>query len=304
MKPVRRLLHLCLWLALALAGFAPRQAAAQLSVTLTLNKTQYVAFEPILATVTIANRAGKDIVLGETDGRPWLTFNVGVNGGEALGVYAGEPRPEPRVLPAGRMWQETVSLGRHWPLGGSGTYYAKASVYFNELRQFHGSNTRTFTVMDGVKAWEDQVGVPRPSGKTDYRRYTILTFHEEDRMSLYVRVRDERSQRVIATYSVGRLVPFRDVQPTVDGDGRLHVLFLTGPKLYRHVTVDPDGEKLGDELYENEAGSVPQLRIANTGRVRVAGGRAYDATRAHEIPREVIRSLSERPPGMPDESVE
>jgi hypothetical protein len=284
-----------------LLGTAP-MAFAQLQVTLELNRKSYVAFEPIHATITIANRAGKDIVLGDPSGRSWLSFNVDRIGGDSVLPYQGSPRLRPHVLGRGESIRETISLGRYYPLGGLGNYSVRANVYYSEFGQHITSNTRAFAVTDGSTLWKDQIGINKPGQPTSYREMSLLSFQEDDRMTLYVRIRDERSGRVLATYAIGRLVLQQEPQATLDDSSNLHAFFLTGPKMYRHIVIDPDGKMLSEEIYEAKAASTPELKIAQSGAVRVAGGQLFDPNRPDK-PKEVIRRLSDRPLDVPNETV-
>lgn len=291
-----------LFLMLAALVAAAPAAFAQLQVTLELNRNRFVAFEPIQATVTIANRAGKDVVLGDASGRNWLTFNIERIGGGAVLPYEGSPRLRPHVLARGESIRETISLGRYYPLGSLGTYSARANVYFPEFGQHIVSNVRSFAITDGSTLWKDKIGVNKPGQPTSYREMSLLSFQEDDKMTLYVRIREERTGRVLATYAIGRLVLQQAPQATLDGDSNLHAFFLTGPKMYRHIIIDPDGKKLSEDMYEAKNNSTPELKIAQNQGVRVAGGEAYDPNKPEE-PKEVVRRLSERPADTPNDEV-
>lgn len=293
---------LCLLLAVAALILSAPGAMAQLQVTLDMNRTRYVAFEPVQATVTIANRAGKDIVLGDPSGRPWLSFNVDRIGGDSVLPYQGNPRLRPHVLGRGETIRETISLGRYYPLGALGNYSVRANVYFSEFGQHLVSNVRSFAVTDGSTLWKDQIGVTRPGQPTSYREMSLLSFQEDEKMTLYVRIREPRTGRVLATYPIGRLVLQQEPQATLDSDSNLHAFFLTGPKLYRHIVIDPDGRMISEQVHEARNASTPELKIAQGGAVRVAGGQVYDPNRPEEN-KEVIRRLSDRPIDAPNDEV-
>jgi hypothetical protein len=301
MNAVRRPALVIILVVSLVSLLAPQKSQAQLLVTLEMNKKSYLAYEPILATVSVANRAGKDVVLADHDGRSWLSFHISVIGGDAVLPQPGPPRVEPTVLPAGKSVRETVILGRYYPLGRLDNYAIRASVFFNEFGQLFTSNTSAIRINEGQRFWEQQIGVPRSNGQTAYRKFTLLSFQEEQQMSAYVRVRDDRSHRVLATYPLGRLVPHRDPQATLDGQNQLHVLFLTGPRYYRHCVIGPEGEKVSESIYEEKDASLPTLMLANTGAVNVRGGQVFDPNAPPSRPKEVVHRLTERPPGAPAE---
>ena len=56
--------------------FSLEESKSQLIVDMKLKKTNYLAYEPMEASVTVYNRAGNDIVLGGPKGRGWMTFDV------------------------------------------------------------------------------------------------------------------------------------------------------------------------------------------------------------------------------------
>ena len=61
--------------------FVVGAANAQIQVQLKFNRLQYIAYEPLIATVTITNRAGRDIDLRDDGGQTWFGFEVTRNEG-------------------------------------------------------------------------------------------------------------------------------------------------------------------------------------------------------------------------------
>lgn len=303
MTTALRLTHfLALWL--AVLGFASH-ASAQLQVRLDMEKTQLVAYEPVLATVTVENLAGKDVLLGEPGGRGWLSFTIqkfDKYGSYHIHAPGGEPRSEPRLLKAGSTISQTVSLGRLYPIGSLGNYSIRANVYFSEFGQYFSSNVRAITVLDGTRLWERDFGYNQPGAPTSYRQFSLLSHTTDEDMKLYVRLKEKNTGRVMATYSLGSLVFFREPQAELDSQNRLHVFFQVDRTHYRHVIVGPDGRKVSEKVYESTGDSIPQLYSTRDRTVRVGGGREYDPNRQEQTG-EVIHHLTERPLGLPDDDV-
>ncbi|RYD40824.1 MAG: hypothetical protein EOP83_34750, partial [Verrucomicrobiaceae bacterium] len=70
MRPVR----LLLFLALCVLGVAETQA--QLGVDLKIARRAHMIYEPVLATVTITNMAGRELVLEDSPASQWFTFQI------------------------------------------------------------------------------------------------------------------------------------------------------------------------------------------------------------------------------------
>ena len=63
---------------------AAAQAHGQLQVELNLKRLQYIAYEPIVATLAITNLAGRDVDLHDADGQTWFGFEVTGKEGEPI----------------------------------------------------------------------------------------------------------------------------------------------------------------------------------------------------------------------------
>ena len=61
---------------LLLLALAVPPVRAQLDVSLATERTNYVAYEPIIVTVTVTNTSGNDVVLGGPANGSWLNFLV------------------------------------------------------------------------------------------------------------------------------------------------------------------------------------------------------------------------------------
>ena len=277
---------------------------AQLQVRMDLDKGLYVSYEPIKVTVTVTNRAGRDIVLGGPGGSSWLTFNVSTDKGDPIAA-SSRPYAGSQVLKAGRSATRYISLGKVYPLGEPRNYRVQANVYFPGTNQYFSSRAKVFSVTEANAIWQQVVGVPRGKpGAGSYRKYQLLTFRNSRRTSLYVRVTDRGTGRVMATYSLGRFIEVVNPQATVDNENRMHVLFLGAPHMYSHRIIGYDGKPVRTDIYRDEVGA-PRLMEGSDGSVTVKGGMLFDPSAPNPAvdgangTRERVRRLSERPPGLP-----
>jgi len=193
-------------------------------------KKLYVAYEPISVNVAITNRAGRDIVLASR-GTPWLSFSVTDSNGNLVAPSAATSF-EPVMIPAGQMLSRQITVNAMYPMGQKGIYRVSASVYFPQLDRYFQSQPTAIQVSDGRELWRQVVGVPEGrEGEGTYRRFTLLSFNTGSERLLYVRVQDDHTGGVFATFSLGQFIAVRDPEWTIDGQNCLHVLQLGAPEL-------------------------------------------------------------------------
>src|ERR1700750_1428345 len=73
-----------------LFGLVAAAAHAQIQVQLKVSRLQYTAYEPLLATVTITNRAGRDIDLNNDAGERWFGFEITGAGGQSIAADSSQ----------------------------------------------------------------------------------------------------------------------------------------------------------------------------------------------------------------------
>jgi hypothetical protein len=286
------------WLPLVALGVFASVAQAQIAVDLQLPKRNYIAYEPVNATVTVYNRSGRDVVLGGPSGTSWLHFQVSGYSENIITPIANGVKMDPVMLPALGKVTRIVDLSEVYPIFDFGTYRIRASVFFPPSQQFYDSSRVNISMADGKVIW-GPVQAPRPAaymGRGMERQFTLLKYRATEKTEIYVRVTDTATGGVYATYSLGELLLHIDPQATTDSSGRLHVLFYGTPQLSVHNIIDFSGKVLKRDIYKSSQESRPELMLSSVGEVGVRGGILYDpGARAREKPTGV-RSLSERPP--------
>src|SRR5260370_25805997 len=80
---------------LALLGSS---AFGQIQVDLRLGRLQYVAYEPVVATVGITNLAGRDVAFRDVPGQFWFGFEVTGQDGQTIGPAKTSATPPPLKL--------------------------------------------------------------------------------------------------------------------------------------------------------------------------------------------------------------
>jgi hypothetical protein len=273
------------------------EAEGQIQVNLKFKRLQYIAYEPVVATVGITNLAGRDIELHDADGQSWLGFEITGNEGQSVAPIGGIDAQPPLKIEAGQRVTRQIDLAPLYPVHDFGTYHVRMHVYFADLGKFFYSGTRVFEVTDSRPIWQQTVGVPAGgAGAGDVRTYSLLTNRFPNHTSLYVRVQDKDSGLVYATYSLGRTIAFEQPQAEIDRSNRLHVLHCAAPRAWAYSRIGLNGELLAHSSFM-ETKTRPRLVRAPNGDVTVRGG-TIEAPAAQRS-RGTAPKLSVRPPEVP-----
>ena len=247
-------------------------AQGQIQVELKFKRLQYIAHEPVMATVKITNLAGRDIDLRDQDGHRWFGFEVNAREGRLLAPFK-QSNPEPALqIEAGKTVTRKINLTPLFPVQDFGAYHVRANVYFADLNKFFYSQTKVFQVADARPIWQKTVGVPagRP-GAGELRTYSLLSNRFPDHTSLYVRVENKSSGMVYTTYSLGRVIAYDEPQMELDPANQLHVLHCAAPRSWAYSQIGLNGELLRHSTFM-ETKTRPRLRHTADGAIAVSGG--------------------------------
>jgi len=275
------------------------EAEAQIQVDLKFKRLQYIAYEPVMATLAITNLAGRDIELHDAEGQAWFGFEVTGSEGQPIAPTATGSTQTPLKIEAGQKVTQRIDLAALYPVHDFGTYHVRAHIYFVDLGKFFYSASRVFEVTDARPIWQQTVGIPDGvAAPGDARTYSLLSNRFPDHTSLYVRVQDRDTGIVYATYSLGRTIAFEQPQAEIDRANQLHVLHCAAPRAWTYSRVGLNGELLGHSSFM-ETKTRPRLVRSANGEVAVRGG-IIEAPAAQTKPaRETAPKLSDRPPEMP-----
>src|SRR4029077_3777690 len=271
-------------------------AEGQIQVDLKFKRMQYIAYEPVVATLAITNLAGRDIELHDANGQSWIGFEVTGNEDQPVTLLSTENVQPPLKIEAGQRVTHQIDLASLYPVHDFGAYHVRTHVYFADLAKFFYSGTRVFEVTDARPIWQQTVGIPDGvAAGGDVRTYSLLTNRFPDHTSLYVRVQDKDTGVVYATYSLGRTISFEQPQAEIDRANQLHVLHCAAPRAWSYARIGLDGKLLTHSSFM-ETKTRPRLVHSGNGEIAVHGGvvEAPAQSSGSKAPK-----LSARPPGAP-----
>src|SRR5438034_1832512 len=83
---------------------------AQIQVDLKFKRLQYIAYEPVVATVALTNLAGRDIELHDADGQSWLAFELTGSDEQPIGPLRGAKAEPALKIAAGQRVTKQIDL--------------------------------------------------------------------------------------------------------------------------------------------------------------------------------------------------
>jgi hypothetical protein len=285
---------------LACALAAAATARAQIHVDLKFARLQYVAYEPVVATVQITNLAGRDIELRDAGGHPWFGFEVNRTDGALVAAAPREPEA-PLTIPTGQTVTRKINLTPQFGMSDLGPYHVRANVYFADLDKFFYSPRKVFHVGDARPIWQRTVGVPEGQpGAGETRTYSLLSNRFPDHTRLYVRVEDKSTGAVFGTYSLGRAISYDEPQVQLDLQNQLHVLHCSAPRTWAYSRVGLDGQLVARSTF-TETKTRPRLRQTTQGAVAVRGGMLDVPAPPDAQAGKSASKLSARPQNIPND---
>lgn len=271
-------------------------ASAQVNVNIEVKRRTYIRYEPLIATVTIQNLSGRDLMLEDGESQ-WFGFTI-LHGDSQTLIPPRTPdyALDPLELKIGETIKRTVNLNQLYPISEYGIYRIRATVYVKSIGKFFTSRTANIDITEGRTVWKQVVGVPETmpnAGKM--HEMTLLSLQGTQHRYLYVRVTDPESNKVLCMQRLGHLIENTQFDAKIDATNTLHVLQLAGPKTYRLSQISPNGEMHGQWVYDAPK-SKPYLRPDATGNINIVG-----ATRRAEVPADAppAPKLSDRPANLP-----
>ena len=286
-------------LALFLACVQPLHA--QLQVGLEIKRRFFMLYEPIVATVTIKNLAGRDVTLADSPTQSWFGFQINRADGQIVPPLDPNYQLSPLTIPAGETVKRSVILNSLYPVRELGMFRMRATIYFAVLDKYYQSQAVNIELSEGKTVWQQTVGVPDGAqGAGSTRKFSLLFFRQSEYSYLYLRVEDLDAGTVYTTMSLGRVIAGQEPETQTDIQNTLHILQVAGPKTYLYSHVGTNGELLAQNNYHSTKAR-PTLHRDAAGIVTVVGGELQVDTEAAGKTGKIPNKLSDKPVQIPKE---
>jgi hypothetical protein len=274
-------------------------ARAQIQVDLSLKRTLYLAYEPLIVNVSITNLTGNSLNLRDSENTHWFGFQIETLEGRPVPPHESRHNNPPLLLQPGEKLTRTVNLTPLFPIAEFGGYRLRATIRVPSLNRTFSSPPLNFEITEGRKIFQKTVGVPANlPGGGGTREITLLTHRLPSSTQLYLRIVDPARHVVHCTHRLGRLVNYGTPEIVLDRENRIHILQNTAPKAYIYSHIGLNGEVLERKTYLQNL-KRPSLVETSDNRVTVVGATEFDpeATRERE---KSAPSVSDRPVPLPD----
>lgn len=289
-------------LSLSLLFFLCVQSAhAQLQVGLDIKRRFLMLYEPIVATVTVKNLAGRDVTLADSPTQSWFGFQINRGDDQIVPPFDPNYKLSPLTIPVGQSVKRRIILNDIYPVHDLGLYRIRATIYDASMEKYYQSPMVGIELSEGKTVWQQTVGVPEGvKGSGGTRKYSLLSFRQAECTYLYARVEDVDNSIVCSTISLGRMISGLDPDVQLDVQNTLHVLQVLGPKAYLYSHIGLNGELLGQNNYTSVKYR-PILRRQASGEMVVYGGDLQADQPAGSAQEKVPNKLSDRPVPIPRE---
>ena len=251
---------------------------AQVSVTMKVDRREYLSHEPVTAVVTITNRSGRELnFVSKAEGtiaHSWLDFSIRDAAGRGLPKRHNKVFQK-AVIPAGRSVARRINLSSMFNLAKVSNFAVTAHVSRpGKDDVIYTSNSGHFTVGGGNNIYKQPFGVPNsPAPK---REYNVITFNDGRRTSIFAQVMNTTTGRSISTFRLSEYLAFAEPSMALDGKNQLHVLYLANPEIFVHATVNQDGKHIGTKYFKRASGRKPRFVAFSDGKLAVSGAIPYD----------------------------
>jgi hypothetical protein len=270
---------------------------AQVLVDLSVRRSIYVAYEPLLATVRIKNLSGNTLLLSDMEGKKWFGFQIETLDGRPIPPNDPNYEIPPMQVPNGQSIAREVNLTQLYPITDPGSYRIRATIHSPELGYF-SSPPITVEITEGRLLWQQRVGVPAAPGESgeNTRTISLLSHRLADRTDLYLRIENKASGIVYCTHRLGDYISFGKPDVLLDSVNAIHVLQNSAPRTFIYSKVGLDGKILDRRSYKAPKDR-PFLQRSPDGGVLVVGGVPFDPKAGP--PPVVFPKLSDRPVPLP-----
>ena len=271
--------HSAFWI-LVLAG-SLCAARAQVDVQVVMDQTEFLPSEKVPVSVKVINHSGQTLHFDTND---WLSFAVEAQDGLIVVKNGDPPMAHNFDLESSSVATAHADIAPYFTITRTGHYTVVATVKLNDWDREVASAPKGFDVIQGVKMWEQQFGMPEASTSheaPEVRKYILQKATYLRHLQLYLRLTDPEEERVFRVLPIGPMTSFSQPETQLDQQNNLHLLYGESARTFLYIVVNTDGV-ITMRLVYYYTDSAPHLKTDDAGVIYVAGGARHVS--ADDIP--------------------
>lgn len=268
--------------------------SAQVVVDLSIKRSLYLAYEPILVTVHLKNLSGSTLLFDNNKGHPWLSFSIETAKGTPLPPSNLDNETPPLSISEGESLSKAINLTTLYPLGDFGSYRIRATVYVSELHRYFSSLPLTIEITEGRLLWQQTIGISCNTNSINNRTISLLSHRLPDHTALYLRVEDKEQSIIFCTHLLGCMMTYHPPEVLLDAAHHIHILYQESPHHFLYVEGNADGTLLRRKTLTTSK-TLPSLKITDQGTIVLT----TEETSEKKPLKKTISTLSDRPVPLP-----
>ncbi len=257
-------------------------AGAQIEVSSRLEHDRVLMFEPIRVEVTVQNRTGLTLRLGDPEAEDGATLEVDVEAGR--GEYlARRDRPlldEPVTIGPRQVATIRLELRSLFRFRQQGPHTLRVGLRWDD--ELIPGGRRFFDILPGMELASFRALLADPPGAR--RTVSLRTLNRERMEFLFLRIDDEREDLCYGVFNLGTVVRVFPPVLRMDAADRIHVLHQSAPARFTHSIIEASGTPVGLTYYNPMGGVRPELREDERGAIEPVGVRPYSGDPIVERP--------------------
>lgn len=247
-------------------------ARAQVEVQVVTDQDQFLPSEAVHVSVRVVNHSGQTLHFGPED---WLSYSVEAQEGLIVVKNGDPPMGHNFDVESSGVVTQHSDIAPYFTISQTGHYNVIATVKLKDWDREVTSAPKGFDVIQGVKLWEQEFGVP-PSSPTNHeapevRKYILQKATYLQHLRLYLRLTDPDEARVFRVLAIGPMTSFSAPVTQLDERNNLHLLYEESARTFLYVVVTPEGITTTRQVYYY-TDSAPRMKTNESGTIYIKGG--------------------------------
>ena len=250
-------------------------AFGQLNLSLRLPRTSFLLNEPTIATLSISNLAGRDLLFEDSpEFGSWCKLEVKALRGDFVSPQKDEISFPSLLVPSGKTITRSINITEFFHLEQPGQYKVRVGVFFAPTQtEFYTQST--FNADPGRIEWTQTVGTPdSEGGPGKFRTFSLVSHQRADGIFLYAKLEGKVEGIRFMPYFLGRTLAAMKPQPQLDAKNNLYVFHASSDSTYVLSQIDVDTGKFGQAMYRPSTPRAgrPTMSKDNKGHLVITGG--------------------------------